>query len=97
MKPTEDVTREQKIEGADAIMDKGYITEHDEPAMMDKAWCAPFLEQINDELRLRTVAARAKLQLFHYYSGDGVIIYDPKQLTEADAKRNLRQALGYHK
>lgn len=97
MEPTANVSRSQKAEGADAILEQGYITEKQEPAMMDKTWCEEFLAQINDELRLRTLTQRAILQKFNYYMGDGVIIYDPDQLTEADAKRKLRYALGYHK
>ena len=48
------VTRTQKQEGADAIMDKGYVTERDIPEMMSKTWSEQLLDAVNDELRLRT-------------------------------------------
>ncbi|MFD1483925.1 hypothetical protein ACFQ5J_01505 [Lacticaseibacillus baoqingensis] len=97
MEPTEAITRLQKAEGANLIMEKGYITERDEPAMMDKDWSADYLLQVNDELRLRSLTQRAIIEKFNYYMGDGVIIYDPKRMTQADAKRTLRYALGFHK
>ena len=97
MEPTESITRAQKKEGANKLLEQGYITERDEPAMMDKDWCDDFLLQVNDELRLRSLTKRAVLKKFNYYMGDGVVIYDPETLTEADAKRLLRQALGFHK
>ena len=75
-KETDMVTRIQKQEGADAIMDKGFVTERDIPEMMDKTWSGKLLDAINDELRLRTVINRAVMQQFHYYMGDGTIIYD---------------------
>ncbi|MFD1432609.1 hypothetical protein [Lacticaseibacillus yichunensis] len=91
------VSRMQKAEGADTIMDQGYITEREEPAMMDKKWCKLFEAQINDELRLRTLAQRVVLKKFNYYMGEGRIIYDPSRLTEGDAKQTCQIALGYHK
>ncbi|WP_125703996.1 hypothetical protein [Lacticaseibacillus daqingensis] len=97
MKPTENVTRAQKAEGADLIMEQGFVTERDEPAMMDATWCAEFLPQVNDELRLRTLPNRAVMRQFHYYMGTGVILFDPTQLSEAQAKDTLQHALGYHK
>ncbi|WP_225046722.1 hypothetical protein [Lacticaseibacillus kribbianus] len=97
MEPTASVSRLQKTEGADLIMDQGFLTEREEPAMMDAAWCHELLPQINDEMRLRTLDNRVVLKLFHYYSGEGSIIYDPSKLSEARAKTVLMHALGYHK
>ena len=48
-KETDMVTRIQKQEGADAIMDKGFVTERDIPEMMDKTWSEKLLDAINDE------------------------------------------------
>ncbi|KMO46313.1 hypothetical protein ACR74Y_01650 [Lacticaseibacillus rhamnosus] len=96
-KETDMVTRIQKQEGADAIMDKGFVTERDIPEMMDKTWSEKLLDAINDELRLRTVTNRAVLQQFHYYMGDGTIIYDPGQLNSEGAKIALQHALGFRK
>lgn len=93
----EEITRAQKVEGADTIMDRGFITERDEPGMMDHTWCEAYCAALNDELRLRSLPNRVILQKFNYYMGDGMVIYDQSRLTEADAKRNLRYALGYHK
>ncbi len=97
MEPTESITRAQKKEGANRLLEHGFITERDEPAMMDKDWADDFLVQVNDELRLRSLTKRAVLQKFNYYMGDGVIIYDPEVINEVDAKRKLRYALGFHK
>ncbi|MFD1392553.1 hypothetical protein ACFQ3L_02990 [Lacticaseibacillus jixianensis] len=97
MEPTENVTREQKAEGANLILEQGYVTERDEPAMMDAGWCHEYLEQINDELRLRTVAPRGTLALYHYYMGPGSIIFDPARFTAAQAKAVLQKALGFAK
>ena len=91
------VTRVQKQEGADAIMDKGFVTERDIPEMMDASWSTQLLDAINDELRLRTVTNRAVLQQFHYYMGNGTIIYDPGQLKTEGAKIALQHALGFRK
>ncbi|KLI75145.1 hypothetical protein KTT66_05290 [Lacticaseibacillus casei] len=91
------VTRVQKQEGADAIMDKGFVTERDIPEMMAASWSEKLLAAINDELRLRTVSNRAVLQRFHYYMGDGSIIYDPGQLNSEGAKIALQHALGFRK
>ena len=55
------------------------------------------LDAINDELRLRTVINRAVMQQFHYYMGDGTIIYDPGQLNSEGAKIALQHALGFRK
>ena len=96
-KETDMVTRIQKQEGADAIMDKGFVTERDIPEMMDKTWSGKLLDAINDELRLRTVINRAVMQQFHYYMGDGPIIYDPGQLNSEGAKIALQHALGFRK
>ena len=96
-KETDMVTRIQKQEGADAIMDKGFVTERDIPEMMDKTWSGKLLDAINDELRLRTVINRAVMQQFHYYMGDGTIIYDPGQLNSEGAKIALQHALGFLK
>ncbi|WP_461214917.1 hypothetical protein [Lacticaseibacillus sp. GG6-2] len=97
MEPTEAITRAQKKEGANKLLEQGFITERDEPAMMDKDWCNDYLLQVNDELRLRSLSKRAVLKKFNYYMGDGVIIYDPEVINEVDAKRKLRYALGFHK
>ena len=97
MEPANGVTRMQKEEGADAIMEEGFITEKQEPAMMDRQWCEEFLLQINDELRLRTLKERVVLKKFNYYMGDGIIIYDPKRLSQDTAKDDLKKALGFHK
>ncbi|MCI1893856.1 MAG: hypothetical protein LKJ29_06255 [Lactobacillus sp.] len=97
MEPTANVLRTQKAEGADLIMEKGYVTERDEPMMMDAAWCHELLAQINDELRLRTLKERAVLNLFNYYMGPGSIIYDPQRLTADQAKATLQKALGFTK
>ncbi|WP_461225082.1 hypothetical protein [Lacticaseibacillus suihuaensis] len=97
MEPTATVSRLQKTEGADLIMDQGFLTEREEPAMMDQDWCHELLPQINDEMRLRTLPNRVVLKQFHYYSGLGTILYDPTQLTAAKAKQVLMHALGYHK
>lgn len=97
MEPTESITRLQKNEGANTFLEQGFITERDEPAMMDKDWCQDFLLQVNDELRLRSLTQRGILEKFNYYMGDGMIIYNPDELTQADAKRKLRYALGFHK
>lgn len=91
------VTRTQKQEGADAIMDKGYVTERDIPEMMSKRWSEQLLDAVNDELRLRTVTNRTVLQQFHYYMGNGTIIYDPGQLNSEGAKIALQHALGFRK
>ncbi|QVI35297.1 hypothetical protein BVJ53_13005 [Lacticaseibacillus chiayiensis] len=91
------VTRVQKQEGADAIMDKGFVTERDLPEMMSASWSQALLAQINDELRLRTVTNRVVLQRFHYYMGDGSIIYDPGQINSEGAKIALQRALGFRK
>ena len=64
-KGTDMVARIQKQEGADAIMDKGYVTERDIPEKMYKEWRGKLLDAINDELRLRTVINRAVMQQFH--------------------------------
>jgi len=93
----EDITRYQKTEGANEIMDKGYLTERDLPAMMDSDWADRLLVQINDELRLRSLSERAVLQKFNYYMGTGVIIYNPAQIDEAQAKTLLQHALGFKK
>lgn len=97
MEPTENVSRVQKGEGADMILEQGYVTEREEPAMMDPDWCKEYLAQVNDELRLRTVAPRGALKLFHYYMGPGSIIYDPKRFTAEQAKDVLQKALGFAK
>lgn len=97
MEPTENVSREQKAEGANLLLEQGYITERDEPAMMDEKWCDEYLAQVNDELRLRTLTPRGTLKLFHYYMGPGSIIFDPKRFSEAQAKVVLQKALGFAK
>lgn len=94
MEPTARVTRGQKTEGADLIMERGFVTEREEPAMMDPDWCADFLPQVNDELRLRTLENRAVKRQFHYATGSGMILYDPTQMSEAQARSQLQRALG---
>lgn len=93
----DEVTRAQRIEGANLIMEQGYITERDIPAMMDEAWSAAFQPVVNEELRLRSLTERTVIETFHYYMGDGVIIYNPERFNQVDAKRTLRYALGLHK
>lgn len=93
----DEVTRAQRIEGANLIMEQGYITERDLPAMMDHKWSATFQLVVNEELRLRSLTERTVIATFHYYMGDGVIIYNPERLSAVDAKRTLRYALGLHK
>ena len=97
MAPNDDITRSQKTEGANEIMDKGYLTERDMPEMMDSQWAEKLLTQINDELRLRSLSDRAVLQKFNYYMGTGVIIYNPGQMDENQAKTLLQHALGFKK
>ncbi|KRO15481.1 hypothetical protein [Lacticaseibacillus saniviri] len=97
MAPNDEITRYHKTEGANEIMDKGYLTERDMPEMMALPWSEHLLEQVNDELRLRSLTDRAVLKKFNYYMGSGIIIYNPNQLTEDQAKQTLQKALGYRK
>ncbi|WP_054718564.1 hypothetical protein [Lacticaseibacillus manihotivorans] len=61
----------KKTEGANTFLEQGFITERDEPAMMDKDWCKDFLLQVNDELRLRSLTQRGILEKFNYYMAMG--------------------------
>lgn len=96
-KETDMGSRMLKQEGADASLDKGFVTERDIPEMMDKTWSGKLLDAINDELRLRTVINRAVMQQLLYYMGDGTIIYDPGQLNAEGAKIALQHGIGFRK
>jgi hypothetical protein len=91
------VSRNQKISGANAIMDQGYITERDIPDMMQREFADKFVLEVQDELQLRSLDVPVALQTFNYYMGTGWIIYNPSRLGEDDAKETLRLALGYRK
>ncbi len=97
MPAEEPVTRNQKISGANAIMDDGYVTERQIPGMMDRGFSQRFLLEIQDELQLRSLTVPVEMQTFNYYMGSGAIIYNPTRLSEAEAKETLRQELGYRK
>ncbi|WP_127849106.1 hypothetical protein [Lacticaseibacillus hulanensis] len=93
----EPVTRNQKISGANAIMDFGYVTERTIPEMMDREYAQRFLLEVQDELQLRSLAVPVVMQTFNYYMGSGVIIYNPTQFTADEAKDTLKHDLGYRK
>ncbi|WP_225353752.1 hypothetical protein [Lacticaseibacillus sharpeae] len=67
MAAEEPVTRNQKISGANAIMDFGYVTERTIPEMMDRAYAQQFLLEVQDELQLRSLTVPVVMQTFNYY------------------------------
>ena len=97
MAAEEPVTRNQKISGANAIMDFGYVTERTIPEIMDRAYAQQFLLEVQDELQLRSLTVPVVMQTFNYYMGSGVIIYDPKRFSTDAAKETLQHELGYRK
>lgn len=97
MTKEEALRRNQKISGANAFMDQGYITERDIPAMMNRDFAQKFVLDVQDELQLRSLQVQVALQTFDYYMGSGSIIYNPKVLDEDSARETLRLALGYRK
>jgi hypothetical protein len=97
MAKEEPVTRNQKISGANAIMDFGYVTERTIPEMMDRKYSERFLLEVQDELQLRSLTVPVVMQTFNYYMGSGSIIYNPDRYTSGAAKETLQHELGYRK
>lgn len=91
------VSRSTKISGGNAIMDQGYITEREIPDMMDEAFAALLVVEVQDELALRSLDVPVVLDAFNYYMGTGRIIYAPSMMSQDEAKETLRLALGYKK
>ncbi|WDF83028.1 hypothetical protein PQ472_01935 [Lacticaseibacillus pabuli] len=91
------VSRNQKISGANAIMDQGYATERDIPDMMNANFAREFVLEVQDELELRSLDVSIVLESFNYYMGTGCIIYAPSRISQDEAKEILRKALGYKK
>lgn len=93
----EPVTRNQKISGANAIMDFGFVTERTIPEMMEREYASRFLLEVQDEIQLRSLNVPVVMQTFNYYMGSGAIIYNPERFTTAAAKVKLQEQLGYRK
>ncbi|KRN28884.1 hypothetical protein IV38_GL001092 [Lactobacillus selangorensis] len=98
MTDEQQMNRDEIREGADHVVEKGYVTELEEPKMVDADWSAHFCDQVGQELHLRSLTIDPVVKLFQYRSGADSIIYDPERYADEDAVKDmLQQLLGYQK